>query len=73
MNYMQNLVVTQNCNCTIVILRNNNNNKRERKKRKSTGLNYWRGKCEGEMMLLVAEVFIVVTLVGESSINTVRL
>ena len=71
MNYMQNLVVTQNCNCTIVILRNNNN-KRERK-RKSTGLNYWRGKCEGEMMLLVAEVFIVVTLVGESSINTVRL
>ena len=48
---------------------------RERKKKKK--IDWFKllagGKCEGEMMLLVAEVFIVVTLVGESSINTVRL
>ena len=56
-------------------MRKNKKKKRERKKKKK--INWFKllagGKCEGEMMLLVAEVFIVVTLVGESSINTVRL
>lgn len=75
MNYMQNLVVTQNCNCTIVIFAEQQ--QQERKKKKKKKIDWFKllagGKCEGEMMLLVAEVFIVVTLVGESSINTVRL
>lgn len=51
MNYMQNLVVTQNCNCTIVIFAEQQQQQQERKKkkkRKSTGLNYWRGESARE-------------------------
>ena len=48
MNYMQNLVVTQNCNCTIVIFAEQQQQEKEKKKRKSTGLNYWRGESARE-------------------------
>ena len=48
MNYMQNLVVTQNCNCTIVIFAEQQQQQERKKKRKSTGLNYWRGESARE-------------------------
>ena len=50
MNYMQNLVVTQNCNCTIVIFaeQQQQRERKKKKKRKSTGLNYWRGESARE-------------------------
>jgi len=47
---MQNLVVTQNCNCTIVIFaeQQQQRERKKKKKRKSTGLNYWRGESARE-------------------------